>query len=87
MASSMYVGWSRSGSESTSPRSIAAALDALEVHRGPLAGDGRRHGLAVGLDAAHLGLERSRVDLDALVQRELPGRDGARSPPCRTPGS
>ena len=43
-------------------REHVAALDgrpfhALEVDRGALAGHGVGHGLAVGLDAAHLGLE------------------------------
>ena len=50
------------------------ALDALEVDGRALAGDGRRDGLAVGLDPAHLGLEPMRVDLDPLVQGHLAGR-------------
>ena len=53
------------------------ALDALEVHRGALAGHRRRDGLAVRLDAAHLGLEPAGVDLDALVEGEPAGGDRA----------
>ena len=53
------------------------ALDALEVHGRALAGHGRRDGLAVGLDPAHLGLEPAGVDLDPLVQGELAGRHRA----------
>ena len=49
------------------------ALDALEVHGRALAGNGRRDGLPVGLDAAHLGLEPVGVHLDPLVQGELAG--------------
>jgi hypothetical protein len=49
------------------------ALDALEIHRGALAGDRGRDGMAVGLDAAHLGLELVGIHLDPLVQGEPAG--------------
>ena len=49
------------------------ALDALEVHGRALAGNRRRDGLPVRLDAAHLGLEPVGVHLDPLVQGELAG--------------
>ena len=45
------------------------------------------HGLPVGLDAAHLGLEPVGIHLDPLVQGELRRPPPCRSPPCRTPGS
>ena len=46
------------------------ALHPLEIHRGALSGLGALDGLAVDLEAAHLGLDATRIDLDPVVDGE-----------------
>ena len=53
-------------------------LEALEVHGRALARDRLGHRLAVGLDPAHLGLDTSGVDLEALVHLEAARGDRPR---------